>query len=132
MAQFAALGGGFSEVTVLDVAQGPAEFVSKLVQCERVASSSLHGLILADSYNVPNIRIQITPNVIGGDFKFQDYYSTTSSPNGKKSTPVRSKDALSKLLRLHHSAFSVSEFVESKKGLLKAFPGSRARLSVSK
>ena len=37
------------------------------------ASSSLHGIIIADAYGVPSRRL-ILSELIGGDFKFNDYY----------------------------------------------------------
>lgn len=53
------------------------EVIDDIVSCEKVISSSLHGLILSDAYNVPN-RWLDTGTPIGGDgFKFDDYYSTT-------------------------------------------------------
>ena len=43
--------------------------------CERILSSSLHGLIIADSFSIPNRRIGFYNNLKGGDFKFEDYAS---------------------------------------------------------
>jgi pyruvyltransferase len=45
------------------------------LECKIVLSSSLHGLVLADSFQIPNKRIVLSNNIIGGDFKFKDYYS---------------------------------------------------------
>jgi pyruvyltransferase len=43
-----------------------------------ILSSSLHGLILADAYEIPNKRLVIGNRLLGSDFKFMDYYSTTN------------------------------------------------------
>ena len=40
-----------------------------------ILSSSLHGLILSDAYGIPNLWISVSNNIIGGDFKFLDYFS---------------------------------------------------------
>jgi hypothetical protein len=40
-----------------------------------VISSSLHGLIVADSLGIPNVWLRLSPDVLGGDYKFKDYYS---------------------------------------------------------
>lgn len=45
------------------------------MSCKCVLSSSLHGLIVADALGVPNRRIVLSDKIIGGDLKFDDYYS---------------------------------------------------------
>lgn len=44
--------------------------------CEYIVSSSLHGLIISDSYGIPNGRIKINEIDNSQDFKFKDYYSS--------------------------------------------------------
>ena len=40
-----------------------------------ILSSSLHGLVAADSFGIPNIRMVCSDRIYGGDFKYDDYYS---------------------------------------------------------
>lgn len=55
-----------------------AEEVAKLItSCKFVFSSSLHGLIFADSYGVPNVHAKLSDRLTGGTYKFEDYYSAT-------------------------------------------------------
>ena len=63
------------EVLVIDVNAGIEAFVRQLTSCETIASSSLHGLIAADCYRVPSVWLQISKQVVGGDFKFSDYFA---------------------------------------------------------
>ncbi|MDR0950198.1 MAG: polysaccharide pyruvyl transferase family protein [Candidatus Ancillula sp.] len=53
----------------------PLEKIAQIVSCENIASSSLHGLITADSFDIPNINLKMSNLVTGGNYKFDDYYS---------------------------------------------------------
>ncbi len=73
-------------VRVIDVCTGIEEFIRNVVACECILSSSLHGLICSDAYGVPNRRIVLGNEVIGGDFKYLDYYGSMSV---QAETPIR-------------------------------------------
>lgn len=60
----------------IDLGENPYEVIRNIGECEYIISSSLHGLIVADSFNIPNIRITKTNNMFGDGFKFDDYYSS--------------------------------------------------------
>lgn len=49
--------------------------IEEICECEYILSSSLHGLIIADAYKIPNLWIKLSNKLIGGDFKFLDYFS---------------------------------------------------------
>jgi len=71
----AALGG---EVTVIDICAETLEVIRRVSECEHILSSSLHGLILADSLGIPNRWTEFhhaASRVEGAGFKFRDYYS---------------------------------------------------------
>lgn len=63
------------EVKVIDI-RGPLwSTVNALCECEHIVSTSLHGLILADAYGIPNAWAKLGDSIPGGTFKFTDYYS---------------------------------------------------------
>ena len=49
------------------------ETLRAIGECEMIASSSLHGLIVADALGIPNWRVSFARELKGGDFKFRDY-----------------------------------------------------------
>lgn len=55
---------------------GPMHVMTEIARCRRVVSSSLHGIIVADSFGIPR-QAELFPNAHspyeGGDFKFRDY-----------------------------------------------------------
>ncbi|MDZ3991409.1 polysaccharide pyruvyl transferase family protein [Pseudomonas sp. Teo4] len=59
---------------VIDVYSPVKQVLSEIAACEFVLSTSLHGLIVADSYGVPNQWMVMERNA-NWEFKFQDYYS---------------------------------------------------------
>jgi pyruvyltransferase len=63
------------EILIINIlVDNPKEFIDNLLLCEKIASSSLHGIIVADAYQVPSIWIKFSDKIIGGDFKFLDYF----------------------------------------------------------
>ncbi|WP_273689252.1 polysaccharide pyruvyl transferase family protein [Ketogulonicigenium vulgare] len=62
-----------------------AEVFQQIAGSEIIFSSSLHGLIFADAWHVPNFRINAGRLHRGGDTKFRDYYSGVLRP---ENTPL--------------------------------------------
>jgi len=55
--------------------QDPIETViDRIVSCEFVASSSLHGLIASHAYGIPAVWVQFRPLPNGDGSKFEDYF----------------------------------------------------------
>lgn len=65
----------FPNSIFVDVRQSPYEVTCRIAECKTVISSSLHGLIIADSLGIPNRHIVVSDNLLGDGFKFDDYYS---------------------------------------------------------
>lgn len=75
---FNALKNELDDSVIIDVEDDPIKNLKIISACECIISSSLHGLIIADSYNVPNQHIVCSNRLSGDGFKFRDYYSSFS------------------------------------------------------
>lgn len=64
------------ENQIIDNYLKPEDFVEQLSGYSAVASTSLHGCVFCHSYGIPVRPFYLTDKVIGGDFKFSDYYSS--------------------------------------------------------
>ncbi len=62
-------------VLVIDIRQKPLEVIRQITKCAAIVSSSLHGLIFADAFNIPSVWMRLSDKVSGTGFKFYDYYS---------------------------------------------------------
>jgi pyruvyltransferase len=52
------------------------DLIDIMLSCENILTSSLHGVILSDSYNIPNLWFKATDGITGDGFKFRDYYQS--------------------------------------------------------
>lgn len=63
------------------------EFIDQICSCEVILSSSLHGVIVADAYKIPNMWVSlIEKEHPDSNFKFKDYYMSVGKNIDK---PVR-------------------------------------------
>lgn len=65
----------YENSTLIDLRENPKKVVEKIGECEYIISSSLHGMIVADSFHIPNMHITLTNNMFGDGNKYNDYLS---------------------------------------------------------
>jgi len=64
-------------VLIIDLENNNIEATLRLIlSCENIISTSLHGLIISDSYQIPNLWLVKNNKPKYWNFKFQDYYSS--------------------------------------------------------
>lgn len=78
---------------IINLFEPPIEVIRSICQCEKVISSSLHGIVVAEAYGVPAEWRMFSDNVAGNGFKFRDYYLGTGRENGD-SPPIIDKRLL--------------------------------------
>jgi pyruvyltransferase len=65
------------DVLFIDILADPMVVLQNIMSCEKIVSSSLHGLVAADSLSIPNRHVTFngSKKIAGGGFKYRDYYS---------------------------------------------------------
>jgi pyruvyltransferase len=68
-------------VKLINIRLGHTEFIDELKSVSYVISSSLHGLIMADAYGIPNTKIDLPGTQWkGSNWKFADYFASVERP----------------------------------------------------
>lgn len=63
------------DTKIISVLGEPLDIMRQMEECEIILSSAMHGLIIADSLNIPNVWLEFSDKLEGGQYKFHDYYS---------------------------------------------------------
>lgn len=81
-------------VKIIDPADDPIQVLKEISSCRRIVTSSLHGMICADSMGIPR-RVEYCANLAadGGTFKFEDYSASIHSTfeTGKMTEPMANR-----------------------------------------
>lgn len=67
-------------VLVISPRQDPQIFITQMCQCRNIMSSSLHGIILSETYGIPAVRMagDRASRIIQFDYRNRDYYEGTN------------------------------------------------------
>ncbi|KAA0975291.1 glycosyltransferase [Paeniglutamicibacter gangotriensis] len=89
------LGGALpGNVRTVDVAQTPDRVADAIAGASVCFSTSLHGLIVAQAYGVPWVWIKPPAgSLVGGEFKFRDFFSNFADPERVMSVELPAKGA---------------------------------------
>lgn len=64
------------DTLLIDARRKPLEVIRDIASCHYVASSSLHGIVVAHSLGIPVVLLEVSGVPLrGGRFKFEDYFS---------------------------------------------------------
>lgn len=110
-----------ADVKIIDPADDPWQVVKQIAGCSRILSQSLHGLIVADALQVPNVWLEPSDSMKGGAFKFEDYFTTIDAP--KKPLKFSAESVAS----AGPSLFTVGTYIHDRRVLLEAFRHAASR-----
>lgn len=104
----------------IDVQDETNQVLKEISMCEYIISTGLHGLIIADSYGIPNCWCEISDKILGNRFKFHDYFSSFGTDREffdlrNKSFPNVDKD-------FKCNFKSINQVYEKQKELIDCFP----------
>jgi len=87
---------GNEEILIIDINSGIKKVTREILSCRKIASSSLHGIIISDAYNIPSVWIEFSKKVKGEGFKFRDYFLSVKR-NDHKPLKINDKTTLDEI-----------------------------------
>jgi len=98
------------DVLVIDVMRNPLAVFEDIDKCDLILSSSLHGIVVADSLNIRNAWIHLSDRIVGKGFKFYDYFSAI----GVRQNPlyIDGSESLSQLIKYSRKPPEVIEAIK--------------------
>jgi len=78
------------DICIIDMITNDIEAKTlEFLRCEKIISSSLHGIIIAHAYRIPAVWQKFSNNIFGDDIKYQDYIESVNikyyQPKNKES-----------------------------------------------
>ena len=102
-----------SDVTIINIqTEDYKTFISKIASADRVISSSLHGIILAESYGIP--AVFLCEGIEYEMIKFFDWYYSTKRLSVKVATSLEEA--------MNITPMPLPDLTEMREKLIEAFP----------
>jgi len=80
-------------VKTIDIltSHNPNQLIDEIQSCKKIISSSLHGVIISMAYGKDTIFTEFSDKVVGGQFKFQDFFESLHIKNYNPTSPDSDK-----------------------------------------
>ncbi len=117
-----------NDINVIDlVTRNIEDVVDEILKCEAIVSSSLHGVIVGQAYNIPSLWVKFSNKLGGDNVKFFDYFESMNI-DFKEEIFVKpselSLEVINSLLHKHSSALKIDKdiLLKRKRELIEACP----------
>jgi pyruvyltransferase len=100
------------ESILINVRDEPEQVIKEISGCKNIISSSLHGIIVADSFGIPNLWIENKYKSVKEEnrFKYLDYYSSIGI---EEISPIQAIDFIKEDIKIimekHHKKYTEIE-----------------------
>jgi len=112
----------YPDVRIIDVCRDPETVIADICACHHIASSSLHGLIIAHAYGLPAVRMTMSSNMRGDGTKFADYALSLGRDFRVTTLPCRSERDVATVLRRTQAETAIPDIERLQDTLLDTCP----------
>jgi pyruvyltransferase len=111
-------------VLVIDLLGNDIEAITnQILSCEKTISSSLHGIIVSQAYNIPSVWVRFSEKLTGDNIKFEDYFlSVGLTPY--EGNLLQEKITFDKMITFKFETIARDTYKSVTEQLLNSFPTS--------
>lgn len=114
-----------NNIKVIDLMTNDIESTTKeILSCNKIISSSLHGVIVSHSYSIPAVWVRFSNKVAGNNIKYRDYFESVDvTPyEGKLISEKQSLESFLNLIEEYPNAIPEGKLHKIQKGLIASCP----------
>ncbi len=108
-----------TNINIINIKDDVENVIKEICKCRNIFSSSMHGIIAAEAYDIPTVWLQISDKISSKTWKYWDYYESTGRSN-MVCIDWRNKIDIDNTLS-QISRFGISQYKDHEK-LLMSFP----------